>query len=490
MRGGTSRGRRLGALAAHLCSGNAEPADDSPPPDEFWFSDGYEHARERFIEAVAGLDNAEHFALPLEPVEYWGGKNPDAQAFEGGRLTIDVAVVKGEGAAADSGPLTVHLSGVHGLEAFAGCAIQLKFLADLAAGRTAVPADTTTILVHCVNPYGFKYSRRYNENNVDLNRNFIVPGVADEFDATGQAVLDAAGRPKPLTFEWLRSSHPLMEAHDKFVAPWAKWTRPWEDGDEVKMMEGKKEYTRALAAALGVSATPTEASPLGEVYAAPGGVKQLGVSGQYYDREGTFYGGERLQASHTALLQFLEQRCGRYDPVMMVDVHSGLPAGPGCDDTVMLIAAPGTEAFVQEFTETALGDPKDEGYTLGDPLDKGNASAGYELMRGHLAGYLGAMKLAAAGGGWTRGAYIVQEFATNDTVGLAGARDSAAFVHGAAPEEYAAAKRMSENAFYVRTPEWRAAIIRRGTDVLRRMQAGLQQRHAELPAVAGNMRVV
>ena len=69
------------------------------------------------------------------------------------------------------------------------------------------------------------------------------------------------------------------------------------------------------------------------------------------------------------------------------------------DDTVMLIAAPGTEAFVQEFTETALGDPKDEGYTLGDPLDKGNASAGYELMRGHLAGYLGAMKLAAAGGG-------------------------------------------------------------------------------------------
>ena len=80
MRGGT--GRRLGALAAHLCSGNgaAEPADDSPPPDEFWFSDGYEHARERFIEAVAGLDNAEHFALPLHPVDYWGGASPDAQA--------------------------------------------------------------------------------------------------------------------------------------------------------------------------------------------------------------------------------------------------------------------------------------------------------------------------------------------------------------------------------------------------------------------------
>ena len=53
-----------------------------------------------------------------------------------------------------------------------------------------------------------------------------------------------------------------------------------------------------------------------------------------------------------------------------------------------------------------------------------------------------------------------------------------------------AAKRMSEITFYVRTPEWRATTIRRGTGVLRRMQAGLQQRHAELPAVAGNMRVV
>ena len=49
---------------------------------------------------------------------------------------------------------------------------------------------------------------------------------------------------------------------------------------------------------------------------------------------------------------------------------------------------------------------------------------------------------------------------------------------------------MSEITFYVRTPEWRATTIRRGTGVLRRMQAGLQQRHAELPAVAGNMRVV
>ena len=37
-----------------------------------------------------------------------------------------------------------------------------------------------------------------------------------------------------------------------------------------------------------------------------------------------FFGGERLEASHAALLDFLKAECSGYDPVCHVDVHTGL----------------------------------------------------------------------------------------------------------------------------------------------------------------------
>lgn len=33
------------------------------------------------------------------------------------------------------------------------------------------------VLVHAVNPFGFLNNRRWNENGVDLNRNFLVEDV-------------------------------------------------------------------------------------------------------------------------------------------------------------------------------------------------------------------------------------------------------------------------------------------------------------------------
>lgn len=485
MRAGSKK--RLGKVAAHLCSGN----DGAGPPPDFWFSAGYDDARKRFIEAVAELGNAEHFSLPLEPAETHAGRftaDRDAYAFEGDdRLTIDIAVIKGDGAAADSGPMTLHLSGVHGLEAFAGCAIQLRFLSDLAAGQTVVPEGTTTILVHCVNPHGFKYSRRYNENNVDLNRNFVMPAAWSEFDDAGTPVLDAAGRRKPLTFEWLRSSHPTIGAYKEHSATMFKAAGPWDsragpDGDAA----------RALHA--------FEAAVAGKGFAAKGGIKEAMISGQYFDRLGTFYGGERLEASHAALFHFLEQRCGGYDPVVAIDVHSGL--GPPGVDTIMQIAAPGTEESVREIVVSALGNPEDAGYILSNASDENNAAAGYELMKGNVAGYLPAMKHAAAAaaahgagagaGGWTRGVYFAQEFGTVPPSALlvSGRQDNAAFVHGGTSEELANARRANEAAFYVRTPEWRADIIRRGTNVLRGMQVALHQRHAELPVTAPDMNLI
>jgi len=63
----------------------------------------------------------------------------------------------------------VHSSGLHGVEAYAGSAIQLQWLRE---GLPSTPADSAIALVHILNPYGMTWGRRFNENNVDLNRNF------------------------------------------------------------------------------------------------------------------------------------------------------------------------------------------------------------------------------------------------------------------------------------------------------------------------------
>ena len=81
-------------------------------------------------------------------------------------LSIDIAIV---GAAHD--PALVVSSGVHGVEGYFGSAVQLALLERLREARRK--ENIRYVLIHAVNPYGFAHLRRVNEDNVDLNRNFI-----------------------------------------------------------------------------------------------------------------------------------------------------------------------------------------------------------------------------------------------------------------------------------------------------------------------------
>jgi len=65
-------------------------------------------------------------------------------------------------------------SGLHGVEGFAGSAVQTALLDRL----PSFPKDGAILLVHCLNPFGMAWLRRWNESNVDLNRNFFDPAVA------------------------------------------------------------------------------------------------------------------------------------------------------------------------------------------------------------------------------------------------------------------------------------------------------------------------
>lgn len=79
-------------------------------------------------------------------------------------LTIDAAYV----GPADARKLLVVTSGIHGVEGYAGSAIQLDAL-----NATWQTQEVALLLVHFVNPFGVAWSGSNNEDNVDLNRNFV-----------------------------------------------------------------------------------------------------------------------------------------------------------------------------------------------------------------------------------------------------------------------------------------------------------------------------
>ena len=100
------------------------------------FSDSYFAARCRFREAAAAR-NASLTTLPVGSAPY----------------TIDVALLN-EHALADR--VVMVSSGVHGVEGFAGSAVQLAIL------NGGVPDNVCVVLVHAVNPFGFAELRRWN----------------------------------------------------------------------------------------------------------------------------------------------------------------------------------------------------------------------------------------------------------------------------------------------------------------------------------------
>lgn len=64
-------------------------------------------------------------------------------------------------------------SGCHGVEGFAGSAVQLALLCDEPLMRWLVAQRIALVVVHALNPYGFSWCRRVTHENVDLNRNAV-----------------------------------------------------------------------------------------------------------------------------------------------------------------------------------------------------------------------------------------------------------------------------------------------------------------------------
>ena len=121
------------------------------------FSQSYAEARQKFLQASAnaGLEAQSH-PHPLPGID-------------GEELALDV-VFAGSPKATN---LLVLSSGVHGVEGFCGSAVQVDHLRNREWGEHCQRQDLAVLYLHAVNPYGFSWLRRVNEDNIDLNRNFI-----------------------------------------------------------------------------------------------------------------------------------------------------------------------------------------------------------------------------------------------------------------------------------------------------------------------------
>ena len=150
----------LVALACLAGACTRPPPAPASPQEARWltyFPSSYEESRKRFRE-----DCRRQVASPDD----FCGSFPVASPTDKD-LTIDYGFF-GRG----NDRLVVIQSGIHGSEAIPGAAVQELVLKEYLSRLLDRHFDV--FLIHALNPYGFKYVRRTDEFNVNLNRNFAL----------------------------------------------------------------------------------------------------------------------------------------------------------------------------------------------------------------------------------------------------------------------------------------------------------------------------
>ena len=71
----------------------------------------------------------------------------------------------------DTKKAIIFASGMHGIEGYAGAALQVGVMESGALNE--VPDDIAVLFVHMINPWGCAWDRDVNEDNVDIFRNFL-----------------------------------------------------------------------------------------------------------------------------------------------------------------------------------------------------------------------------------------------------------------------------------------------------------------------------
>jgi hypothetical protein len=244
-----------------------------------YFSRTYSEARAKFLAAArnAGANLADR-RLPEHP------------GPEGEELFIDVATLGPQ----NPENLLVLISGTHGVEGFCGSACQAGYLTDQL--YEALSPTSGAMLIHALNPFGFAWCRRANEDNVDLNRNF-----------------HSFAEPLP-------SSEPYEALHDWLIPQ--EWEGKEREEADATLYEYANKDFRKFQAEL--------------------------TAGQHTRPNGLFYGGIQPTWSNGILRQIVERFPEKLKKLAVIDLHTGLGKAAGYGEPIH-VGSPSDFALAKQW---------------------------------------------------------------------------------------------------------------------------------------------
>ena len=281
-----------------------------------FFQDSYDSCRGAFLGRVEELSRKREGVL-FSSIEISSGSEKG--------LFMDWCLVPPSGRKKN---LVVLTSGIHGVEGHAGSAIQQFILSELIEKMDAT--ETGYLLIHSINPHGFRTGRRVTANNVDLNRNFDVSGeiFGPENRNEGYACLhDYLAPPSPVKTG-------MIESFRFFLGFFLRERRM-----------GLKAFRESVS------------------------------SGQYEFDRGIYFGGYGPEPHRGIIETLLSPICVQYDRIFAIDLHTGY----GRRGTLHFFP----DVITDERTLRALGE-----VFRGFPIDSGDRDSFYRIT-GEFVSHIG-----------------------------------------------------------------------------------------------------
>jgi len=361
-----------------------------------YFSSSYVDARSLFLGMARNLN--------LEVSSY---QNPEKGPSDG-LLFTDVVVL----GSIDASKRVVVISGTHGAEGYCGSAAQVGWLNSPEANE--LQPDVAVIMIHAINPYGFAWTRRVNEDNVDINRNYL-----DDYN----------GRQRNVGYDELSD----------FIIPRQSPGKGWSEAnkilDDYLRVNGKDRYMTAVA------------------------------SGQYTHQSGLFYGGKEPSWSVSTLKEIVAKFVSGADRVCLIDIHSGLgPFGVGELRNGESIVSPGHKRVVSWFGIAANQNKSSSG-NRSSRNDSAKYPTGGSILSG-IASELAHLEVTK----------VVLEFGTIPLEEVMMTLRKEAWLHNYGDFDNPIAadiKKEFLRAFYPESIEWEQKIYNRSTEVINMAISGL-----------------
>ena len=219
------------------------------------FPTDYRQARANFLEAAQtarlGITSRVH---------------PAATGRDGKTLFLDTATIGPR----DASKALLMISATHGVEGYFGSGSQTGHLREGLAAR--VPQGVKLVILHALNPFGFSWDRRVNEDNADINRNFVDhenPPENKAYDLLADAIA-----PKDISPESVKASQARLRAY--------------------RDAHGDFKLQEAVS------------------------------SGQYKHADGIYYGGKRRSWSAEMLEDVFREELAGVERLVAIDFHTGL----------------------------------------------------------------------------------------------------------------------------------------------------------------------